>query len=58
MMEYLLVLLEAYLLRISPRASFGCDSGFFGLAALVLCLVFFLKKPTIFTSGATNDRNL
>ena len=48
MMEYLSALLQAYLLRISPRASFGCDSGFFGLAALALCLVFFLfflKKP-------------
>ncbi|MCL2011011.1 MAG: hypothetical protein FWG71_10780 [Synergistaceae bacterium] len=42
-MEYLLVD-TSMLMSFSPHASFGCDSGFFSLAAFVLCVVFLLKK--------------
>ena len=45
------VIMEKYLLDIapdiialSPRASFGCDSGFFSLVSLGLCAVLLLKK--------------
>jgi len=53
MMEYLSALMQNGLMAISPHASFGCDSGFFGPLALALCLVLFLGflKPCGKTSS-------
>jgi hypothetical protein len=31
------LILSEFLVAFKPHASFGCDSGFFGLAVFVLC---------------------
>jgi len=42
--EQFLMNLSVDIMAFSPHASFGCNSGFFGLASLALCVVFVLKK--------------